>query len=472
MTNLRELIVVISSPGDVGKERAALPSVIQRLNKNTAGPSGLILSVRRWEDAPRGFWNKGVQHHLDSHLKIEKADIFIGILWKRFGTPGKDCKTGTQHEFDKAYKARKINKKPKILLYFNQKPYSSTTSEQAKQYAAVLQFKEKIQKEQEGLHGTYRTLQEFRDNVYDDIHSYISVDLKSKIKKRLSNGIQEKKIYEPDNRAIERYLDNHSRKIAKIISENWTKESGLFACCGYENGKKYLNQPSEPDVTKSELAKQHLKSGYQHDVWEFYQVGKKESVKKCEEICGIINAYEQTILAEIEKEIRTSSGNQKLERKNRGDVFKRGLYPLTFDFRSLYLYPDILSAIFNEAHSRNNGTAIQKVRIRENSDYKYLVIGNLESLPAYMGGKEQELAFGDHEMMSQLQVRVEKLLENHIIRDLVKDYYVKMSELGVNSNISKYEEGRKGIWRSVNNEAKRLKGQCDECSDDYIHTRF
>ena len=31
------------------------------------------------------------------------------------------------------------------------------------------------------------------------------------------------------------------------------------------------------------------------------------------------------------------------------------------------------------------------VRIRENNDYKYLVIGNLESLPDYMGGKEQEL---------------------------------------------------------------------------------
>ena len=157
-----------------------------------------------------------------------------------------------------------------------------------------------------------------------------------------------------------------------------------------------MNQPSEPDVTKSGLAKQHLKSGYQHDVWEYYQVGKDKSVKKCEEICGIINAYEETIFTEIEREIRTSSGNQKLERKNRGEVFIGKYYPDKFDrfVKSLYLYPDILYAIFNEAHSRNNGIVRQKVRIKKNNDYEYLVISNLESRPSYMGGNEQELGFG------------------------------------------------------------------------------
>ncbi|MGB6531345.1 MAG: hypothetical protein WBF33_24825 [Candidatus Nitrosopolaris sp.] len=132
-------------------------------------------------------------------------------------------------------------------------------------------------------------------------------------------------------------------------------------------------------------------SGYQHDVWEFYQVGKEESVKKCEEICGIIYAYEETIIAETETEIRTSSGNQKLERKNRGQVFIGKYYPDKFDRfgKSLYLYPDMLCAIFKEVHNRNNGTVGQKVRIRENYDYEYLVIGNLESVPYYMGGRNK-----------------------------------------------------------------------------------
>jgi hypothetical protein len=38
----------------------------------------------------------------------------------------------------------------------------------------------------------------------------------------------------------------------------------------------------------------------------------------------------------------------KLERRTREEVFVGKYYPDKFDFKSLYLYPDILSAIFNE----------------------------------------------------------------------------------------------------------------------------
>jgi hypothetical protein len=53
---------------------------------------------------------------------------------------------------------------------------------------------------------------------------------------------------------IREYLDSHSKELAKIIYEDWTKESGLFACCEYKNGQKYLKQPLDPEVTKSGLA--------------------------------------------------------------------------------------------------------------------------------------------------------------------------------------------------------------------------
>jgi hypothetical protein len=181
MRSLKEVIVVISSPGDVGKERAALPNVIQRLNKNIAGPAGLILSVRRWEDAPPGFWDEGVQHHIDSYLKIEDSDIFIGILWKNFGTPGRDGKTGTEHEFHKAYEAWKKNNRPKIMLYFNQKLCCPTMSEQAKQLAAVLRFKEGIQKE--GLYSIYNKLEQFKEKVYDHLSDYIKDEVQQKLQK-------------------------------------------------------------------------------------------------------------------------------------------------------------------------------------------------------------------------------------------------------------------------------------------------
>ena len=77
------ILFKISPPDDVGDEREALPSLIERLNKNIAEPAGLTLRVIGWEDAPPVFNKDGTQAHIDSVLKIEDSHIFIGILWNR-----------------------------------------------------------------------------------------------------------------------------------------------------------------------------------------------------------------------------------------------------------------------------------------------------------------------------------------------------------------------------------------------------
>jgi len=81
---------------------------------------------------------EGVQHHFDSFLKIEDSDLFIGILWKKFGTAGNDGKIGTEHELNEAWEK---NSRPEIMLYFNQNQYSLTMPEEAQQLTAVLNFK-------------------------------------------------------------------------------------------------------------------------------------------------------------------------------------------------------------------------------------------------------------------------------------------------------------------------------------------
>lgn len=71
-------------------------------------------------------------------------------------------------------------------------------------------------------------------------------------------------------------------------------------------------------------------------------------------------------------------------------------FPDNFNFKSLYIYPDILSATFNEVHSENNATEKQEIWIKQNNGYECLVIDNVDS----MQYKEQQLGFGDHEMMT------------------------------------------------------------------------
>lgn len=148
------LRIVVASPGDVQVERDSLPAVIAELNHSIAADRGLRLEVSRWEtDATPGFHANGPQELIDRVLAIPDCDILICIFWKRFGTPTKDSASGTEHEFRLGYESWKVREHPRIMLYFSQQPYTPRTSEEAMQWANVLQFKETVPSE--GLWWSY-----------------------------------------------------------------------------------------------------------------------------------------------------------------------------------------------------------------------------------------------------------------------------------------------------------------------------
>lgn len=189
----------------------------------------------------------------------------------------------------------------------------------------------------------------------------------------------------------ENYLESHSRKIAAIMNNEWTKK--IFASCEYKDGKINQNIPNEPQVTDSGLAKQHLKSGYEH-VWNYYQQGIADSLAISNEIELTIESFEKKVFEEIDKDIETSHGKRKLDRKTKDEFFiKEGGFntvPQEFDF-SLYLYPEVLSEIFQEIDNRNNIKEKRTLWIKSLGTYTYLVIGNPDS-QRYM---QKDLAFGD-----------------------------------------------------------------------------
>jgi len=58
-----------------------------------------------------------------NNLNLPSYDIFIGILWKKFGTlTGRAC-SGTEEEFNRAYERYKENpSKLRIMFYFKTAP--------------------------------------------------------------------------------------------------------------------------------------------------------------------------------------------------------------------------------------------------------------------------------------------------------------------------------------------------------------
>ncbi len=173
---LKPLKVVVASPSDVKNERDSLEEIIKKINDNFAHDWSLHLDVVRWEkDAYAGFDIDGPQSLIDKVLKIKDCNIFIGIFWKKFGTPTKDGMTGTEHEFKQAYEAWKNNKnnKPQIMFYFNQKKYFPESIEESEQQTAVLRFQKNFPKE--GLWWPYNGVNNFKELVERQLINYLKI---------------------------------------------------------------------------------------------------------------------------------------------------------------------------------------------------------------------------------------------------------------------------------------------------------
>lgn len=118
---LKKLRIFAASPSDVAPERAKLETIIESL-KPIADYLNLTLEVIDWRDVVPDAGRP--QHIIFDQLKPTSWDIFIGILWHRFGTPpgakdqtGKDYLSGTEEEFKTAYELSKQYGKPRIVLY-------------------------------------------------------------------------------------------------------------------------------------------------------------------------------------------------------------------------------------------------------------------------------------------------------------------------------------------------------------------
>jgi hypothetical protein len=135
----RVVRVVAVSPGDVQPERERLEVVVDELNAGVARERGCRLSLWRWEtDAHPGLHVEGPQGLIDDAMRIEDADVVVGIFWRRFGTPTLGAGSGTEHELRRAFSAWKQRARPQMMVYFGERKYMPRNSAEA----AQLSFRE------------------------------------------------------------------------------------------------------------------------------------------------------------------------------------------------------------------------------------------------------------------------------------------------------------------------------------------
>ena len=84
MDQLRRVGVFIASPGDVGCAREAVRRAVEHINRLVAKSQGFLFQATGWEDVPPGMGSRA-QELINPY--VDAAQIFVGILNQRFGSP-------------------------------------------------------------------------------------------------------------------------------------------------------------------------------------------------------------------------------------------------------------------------------------------------------------------------------------------------------------------------------------------------
>jgi hypothetical protein len=161
----REIRIFLSTPSDIVEERRALAALVAEINDVVvflAPERDIRLKLLHYEtDAYPDVG--GPQAVIDGQIPLD-YDIYLGVMWKRAGTPTKDADSGTIHEFERAFERRKKEGKPTVMFYFCQEEIPlPTTQEEIDQLTKVVKFRERFQAI--GLGVSYPKRADFRERA-------------------------------------------------------------------------------------------------------------------------------------------------------------------------------------------------------------------------------------------------------------------------------------------------------------------
>ncbi|MDP8208076.1 MAG: DUF4062 domain-containing protein [Candidatus Electryonea clarkiae] len=165
------LQVFVASPADVAEERDVLEEIIRELNLIWANKQGIRLELFRWETQVAPGFGDDAQDVINKQIS-DSYDIFIGIMWTRFGTPTTRAGSGTEEEFQRAYdRYIKDPKSVEIMFYFKDAPVSPSLLD-LNQLQSINDFRSRFG-ELGGLYAEFKSLDEFRNNIRIHLSSVV-----------------------------------------------------------------------------------------------------------------------------------------------------------------------------------------------------------------------------------------------------------------------------------------------------------
>jgi formylglycine-generating enzyme required for sulfatase activity len=141
-----------------------VPGVLAQIERMLGNYLDVHLELVEWKTHVAGDMGRPQEI---INRQIGDYDIFVGVMWKRFGTPTGKAESGTEEEFNVAYANWLKYRRPRILFYFSQIPFMPHTQDEVSQLSKVISFKDKLGKK--GLIHTYSSTEDFTDLLREHI---------------------------------------------------------------------------------------------------------------------------------------------------------------------------------------------------------------------------------------------------------------------------------------------------------------
>ena len=148
MSELRKILrVFLASPGDLQEERTAVRDAVAEFNGSLAEHFGYQIQLDGWEDTIAGSGRP--QSRINQ--EVDQCELFIGMIWKRWGTPpaldGRFT-SGFEEEFERAKERYQETGRPEISLFFKNVP-DDISEDPGDDLKKVLAFRKRMIAEKE-----------------------------------------------------------------------------------------------------------------------------------------------------------------------------------------------------------------------------------------------------------------------------------------------------------------------------------
>ena len=180
--------VFLATPSDLADEREIVETTIDSINSLWRKRQEKSLELLDWEKSTYPSVGEDAQDVINQQIG-DDYDIFIGIMWTRFGTPTNRADSGTQEEFKIALSKYKSSGKPHIMFYFKTKGPNDLNSLDLDQLQKVKEFKKNLQS-RGVLYSEFKEVDEFKELANMHLTKiYQSIDLTQKVSDSKNVGL-------------------------------------------------------------------------------------------------------------------------------------------------------------------------------------------------------------------------------------------------------------------------------------------